>query len=522
MSDVKHYHNKEDVAYSVQELALNRLTKIESLSKIETLCEMDICESMIFAHFSLALLALPVYEAKSRTIKLNSRFPVPIRSSLLEEMFSRVVSRREKEYSELHKISYMFSDRVLTQKFLHLTEEEALEAGFLKSYVQRKEGKRHNELAKKRDAIIIDMWVNEAATASEISKKLQGEGYTGCSVATVKRRLKSYGLTRKRDVDTSTIVIQERYQRKQINKCEDCNCNLNLRFEEKDNLSEVEEALKSNQNLAILGLAGSGKTTCIDFLRNYLKENGKTYKVVASLGCAADCAGGETIHHFLKISPKDTICVDKRGYTNLRKIDTLIIDEIGTVSVHLFSRILKMIQKIKKIYHHDIRLVVLGDFLQLSDKSNKLSVWNCFGWIRNIDKVIYLHGSKRIDDLSFLKGVRNIAFGANVQSTIESLNDKIEINHTAYNELDLSGAVYLTSYRKDAEKINDLYVKKHVNDKSYQYLIADRQNDQKNAHYSVEELIPVYLGMPIMTVKNTSTYKNGTRGKIVAINDNYT
>ncbi len=89
----------------------------------------------------------------------------------------------------------------------------------------------------------------------------------------------------------------------------------------------------------VIGQAGTGKTTCINWLREQVDGN---VVVVAFTGLAALTAGGQTIHSFFRFPPKwlgprdIELHLDPAIY---QELDVLVIDEISMVRVDLLDAI---------------------------------------------------------------------------------------------------------------------------------------------------------------------------------------
>ena len=71
------------------------------------------------------------------------------------------------------------------------------------------------------------------------------------------------------------------------------------------------------------------------------------------------------------------------------------------------------------------------------------------------------------------------------------------------------GAVYLGAYRKDVDTVNTRMIWYHRKDDSF-----------KEWKASDGSLLPTYIGMPVIFVKNTDQFANGTRGTIVEVGEN--
>jgi hypothetical protein len=139
----------------------------------------------------------------------------------------------------------------------------------------------------------------------------------------------------------------------------------------------------------ITGSSGTGKSFIINLIINELNHKNQEYLLMAPTGIAAQNIGGQTIHSALRLhshgSSYQTLAFsDIALYQKLKKINTLIIDEISMASSTLFDYISQLFSHI----HHNtqpfggINVIVLGDLAQLppveGNQVFKSSVWKVF------------------------------------------------------------------------------------------------------------------------------------------------
>ena len=154
-------------------------------------------------------------------------------------------------------------------------------------------------------------------------------------------------------------------------------------FETCDNAKQLEAfkaVFEGRDNLFITGKAGSGKTTFMRKILPFLKD----CVVLAPTGVAALNAGGKTIHSFFKLSIEPYIPVfdcgelgsNTRAYMSkddrriVKKIKTIIIDEISMVRPDLLDRVADVLRSIRAYKSHTtpfagVRLIMFGDLNQL-------------------------------------------------------------------------------------------------------------------------------------------------------------
>ena len=153
-------------------------------------------------------------------------------------------------------------------------------------------------------------------------------------------------------------------------------------------------------------------------------------------------------------------------------------------------------------------------------------IWETDAWKTSIEKVLYLTGSKRSENEEYINILNNIAIGKNLKQCVSYINTNVEIRNFAKLLYEQTGAVYLTAYRNEVDAINEYHVAQHkLTDSTYTELEYKENNFQNNtsanAKYPVKLNLPVYIGMPVMTILNSEgLYANGTRGIITKIKKN--
>ena len=173
----------------------------------------------------------------------------------------------------------------------------------------------------------------------------------------------------------------------------------------------------SEQNTAILGAAGSGKSYIAALLIKELVLKNKKVVITASTGTAASDVDGITIHTLLGYLgiEHDMYDIKNRaaGTVNgFKEMDVLIIDEISAVHPDLFEEIHIIASKSRIASGNGkpfggIRIIVIGDFCQLSPvpkdkqklgdptyvfqtelwkKANFITIELCYIWRQLLDK----------------------------------------------------------------------------------------------------------------------------------------
>ena len=125
----------------------------------------------------------------------------------------------------------------------------------------------------------------------------------------------------------------------------------------------------TNVSFFLTGKAGTGKTT---FVRYALDNVNKNFLVVAPTGVAAIQAGGQTIHKTFgfpldAISPATKLNLNPLKVKNLKKVDTIIIDECSMLRADLVDGIDRYL---RKAFHTNMQfggkqIIFVGDLFQL-------------------------------------------------------------------------------------------------------------------------------------------------------------
>jgi len=124
----------------------------------------------------------------------------------------------------------------------------------------------------------------------------------------------------------------------------------------------------------ISGRAGTGKSTFLHYLKAEVRPEKAVY--LAPTGVAALSIGGQTIHSFFWIDPREEVHLEtkldaerrNRLYPLLAKVDMLVIDEISMVRADLLDEIDRRMRRAKgeaRLPFGGARLVLFGDPYQL-------------------------------------------------------------------------------------------------------------------------------------------------------------
>lgn len=281
----------------------------------------------------------------------------------------------------------------------------------------------------------------------------------------------------------------------------------------------------SKSNIFIQGSAGTGKTTLInEYLSSLPQEERKSVLLTAPTGKAADLIDGVTIHKAFEL-PK---CVQTQDEINkipqmLKSIKTVIIDEISMVRCDLFEKVMQILEYAKQTTGQNIRLVVMGDFGQLNpvvtqtDKAilgrfypdiKSYFAFSSPKWQEAGFETIVLHLVKRQRDAEYIEYLNGIKYGriADIDWFICNASPFIR-----------SKPVFLCTTRKRVEEYNNQALS-HFDESELKTYCAEA-NGTLTYDLPCPVKLTVGIGVRIMTVCNSSKYKNGNLGTVKVISD---
>ena len=134
-------------------------------------------------------------------------------------------------------------------------------------------------------------------------------------------------------------------------------------------LSAFNAIERTNSNLLILGPAGTGKSTFVNYLKSASKK-----RIVCACPTAVSAlnVGGQTIHSLFQIQPRDFIMPEflklkAKPRNILNATDVLIIDEISMVAPDLLDAIDILARWARRNNEPfgGIQVVAIGDLYQL-------------------------------------------------------------------------------------------------------------------------------------------------------------
>ncbi len=221
----------------------------------------------------------------------------------------------------------------------------------------------------------------------------------------------------------------------------------------------------TNSNILILGQAGTGKSTFINYLKSATKK-----RIVCACPTAVSAlnVGGQTIHSLFQIQPRDFIMPEllklkAKPRNILNATDVLVIDEISMVAPDLLDAIdiLARMARHNNAPFGGIQIVAIGDLFQLPPVITR----DAMGYYQEA----YGYSNAYFFDSNVYKRLNIVRFDFDTvyrQKDDELLNNLTRLRNRDIGALDFfnsckiqdeerrSNAVLITPFRDTAERIN--------------------------------------------------------------------
>ncbi|CAJ0649080.1 16581_t:CDS:2, partial [Entrophospora sp. SA101] len=209
----------------------------------------------------------------------------------------------------------------------------------------------------------------------------------------------------------------------------------------------------------ISGSAGSGKSFLINLFAKKFLELNKNFLLMAPTGVAAVNIQGQTIHSALRIwshgGRYQTLAfADQEFNQELRKIDTIIIDEVSMVQASLLTFISEMFSGIHQIFapFGGINVILIGDLAQLPPINGhpvyQSPIWKVFY------PIFLCHSHRQQNDPFFYNVLQKIRLGNITPSVWRFLQEKA--NQSLSLEMSSLHTSYIVGFRKSASYINQI------------------------------------------------------------------
>lgn len=283
-------------------------------------------------------------------------------------------------------------------------------------------------------------------------------------------------------------------------------------------------------NVFLTGRAGTGKTT---LLRKYLSQADDKAVVLAPTGIAAMNIGGQTIHSFFKFPPRLLDQGDVKRLRNVRlikKLETIIIDEISMVRADMLDAIDKSLQlnRGSKKPFGGVRMILAGDLHQLPpvvgrdegeilmERYGNPYFFRAEAFQSGAFALVALKHVFRQSDPAFLKLLNGIRNGRLEQTDVETLDSRV----TGRSSIDASEThIVLTPNNAAANRINRARLEA-LDGEMYAFQAkVEGQFDDKT--HPTEEILELKKGARVMIIKNDpeGRWVNGSIGVVEGFDD---
>ncbi len=277
----------------------------------------------------------------------------------------------------------------------------------------------------------------------------------------------------------------------------------------------------TNSNLLILGPAGTGKSTFVNFLKSASKK-----RIVCACPTAVSAlnVGGQTIHSLFQIQPRDFIMPEMlklkaKPRNILNATDVLIIDEISMVAPDLLDAIdiLARYARRNNEPFGGIQVVAIGDLFQLPPVITR-DAMRYYQDEYNYSNA-YFFDSHVYSRANFLKYNFDFVYRQNDTELLENLN-KLRNNQVSalnfFNSCNISdeerrkNAVVITPFRAVAERINATRLAQiPETEVSYNGVLSGTFSE-RDVPAPLD--LTLKVGALVVFVKNSDKWHNGSMG----------
>lgn len=279
----------------------------------------------------------------------------------------------------------------------------------------------------------------------------------------------------------------------------------------------------TNSNVLILGPAGTGKSTFINFLKAASKK-----RIICACPTAVSAlnVGGQTIHSLFQIQPRDFILPEflklkAKPRNILNATDVLIIDEISMVAPDLLDAIDILARQARRnnAPFGGIQVVGIGDVFQLPPVITR----DAMGFYSNEygQPNSYFFDSHVYGRANFVKFDFDLVYR---QNDTELLNNLIKLRNNQSDALDFfnnckisdeekrSNAVVITPFRAVADRINQSRLAQIPETEITYNGIISGNFSEKETPAPLE--LKLKVGALVVFVKNSDKWHNGAMGII--------
>ncbi|TKW60447.1 MAG: hypothetical protein DI628_05935 [Blastochloris viridis] len=288
--------------------------------------------------------------------------------------------------------------------------------------------------------------------------------------------------------------------------------------------------IQDDENLLILGSAGTGKSTFLKWLRKQLEnpKSGKaSYAVLAPTGMAALNVGGQTIHSFFGLKRETMQGGDPwhkpRNAKVFSSLKVLVIDEISMVRADIFDTIDRFLRKYgpsSKLPFGGVQMVLMGDLCQLPPvlRSDEAAYFSTFyqtpfffsshAWENGNFGIVQFTHIFRQTDLPFIDILNKVRYGQTNSQLLATLNERLTDSPP-------TGAVVLASRNRTVEEINAKNLES-LKTPIHKYEADTLGDIDPNSFTTPQELI-LKVGARVMFTRNDPNQRwvNGSLGEVI-------
>lgn len=291
------------------------------------------------------------------------------------------------------------------------------------------------------------------------------------------------------------------------------------------------EIENSNRNILILGQAGTGKSTFVNYLKSASKK-----RIICACPTAVSALniGGQTIHSLFQIQPRDFVMPDllklkSRPRNILNAADLLIIDEVSMVSPDILDAmdILSRWARKNNLPFGGLQVVAIGDLFQLPPvitRDAEQFYLESYGMPNAY--FFDAHAYKRADfnradfdfvyrqsDDNLLQHLFDLRTGADIAEALNYFNN-LKIADAAKRE----NAVIITPFRAVADRINaDRLAQIPAPEITYKGELTGNFNEKD---VPAPMNLTLKIGALVVFVKNGNDWHNGSMGIVRELSHN--
>ena len=289
-------------------------------------------------------------------------------------------------------------------------------------------------------------------------------------------------------------------------------------------------AARRQGDLFVTGRAGTGKSTLLRALR---AQMGEGVAVLAPTGLAGVNVGGQTIHSFFGLPPRLIGPADIRKSRNgaiMRRLDTLIIDEVSMVRSDLMQGIDAMLRLNRGRAHEPfggVQLLLFGDLHQLppvvADPEAQSYLAENFGgpFFFNAHSfrdgrcdLLELSQVFRQSDPEFIRLLNAIREGEAGEAELAALNDRVR---PLSRLRDAGEQVILTTTNEAANRINQAFLES-LPGAGREYA-ATLTGEYPETARPTDPLLTLKVGAKVIMIRNDPQRRwvNGTLARVASL-----